>query len=99
MRHFVVLGFTSNSQKEAGELLHLGADRSQAIESVNTPDEEFVRKELYELSVPNVRRHAVLSETTEPDAGAEPDNTVEENEDEDVDDTGADPVEDDETDK
>lgn len=57
MRHFVVLGFTSNSQKVAGEILYLGNDREEALAAVNKPGKGFIRQELYELATPQIRRH------------------------------------------
>ncbi len=71
MRHFIVLGFTTNSKAESGENLYLGSDRSEAVEAVNTPEEQFVRKELYELAVPHIRRHRPV-EAIVPD---DPDNS------------------------
>ena len=62
MRHFIVLGFDSNSKKDTGKQLYLGGDRSEAIGAVNTEDKKYVRKELYELSVPEIRRHAAKQE-------------------------------------
>lgn len=62
MRHFIVLGFSSNSQKEPGKQLHLGTDRGVAIEAVNAVDSKYVRKELYELAIPQIRRHKPVEE-------------------------------------
>ncbi len=60
MRHFIVLGFASCSQKDKGEALYLGCDRAEAIKEVNTPSANYVRRELYELAVPEIRRHSSL---------------------------------------
>jgi hypothetical protein len=57
MRHFIVLGFSSSSQMDSGKQLHLGSDRGAAIAAVNTPDKKYIRKELFELAVPDMRRH------------------------------------------
>jgi len=59
MRHFVVLGFKSNSKGEAGEVVYLGSDRAEALAEVaDVPSGgDHARRELYELAVPHVRRH------------------------------------------
>jgi len=56
MRHFILLGFTSTDTTEVGEPIQIGVDRAKAITELNTPD-QFVRKELYELAIPHIRRH------------------------------------------
>ncbi len=66
MRHFLVLGFATTSKKEAGKSLYLGSDRSSALEEVNTPSDKFMRKELFELAVPQIRRHKVAAVSDEP---------------------------------
>lgn len=57
MRHFIVLGFSSHSKKEAGESLYLGEDRGEAIAVANKLESSYARKELYELATPHMRRH------------------------------------------
>ena len=56
MRHFVILGFKTPHNSEQGEQVHIGTDRGKAIDLVNTPDDRFARKELYELATPHIRR-------------------------------------------
>lgn len=56
MRQFIVLGYASNSDKVLGQPLYLGADRSAGIAEANAPT-GHTRKELYELAVPQIRRH------------------------------------------
>lgn len=67
MRHFIVLGFASNSQKKDGEQLYLGSDRSEALEVVNTQSAQYARRELYELAISQVKRHR--AETVNSDVG------------------------------
>ena len=57
MRHFVVLGFRSVSKSEQGELVHLGGDRGEAITITTSASGSFVRKEMFELDIPNRSRH------------------------------------------
>lgn len=57
MRHFIVLGFGSNSKKEQGKSIYLGADRSKALETVNAKPGKYLRREMYELAVPHIRRN------------------------------------------
>lgn len=57
MRKFIVLGFKSNSKDEPGNSIYLGTDRGAAIEAVNRPVKKYARNELYELAVPDIRRH------------------------------------------
>jgi hypothetical protein len=57
MRHFILLGFTSTDTTEVGEPIQIGVDRAKAITELNTPNQQFVRKELYELAIPHIRRH------------------------------------------
>lgn len=61
MRHFIVLGFASNSKKDTGKSLYLGSDRSKAIETVNVQSEKYKRRELYELAAPELRRHSEMA--------------------------------------
>jgi hypothetical protein len=65
MRQFLVLGFKTNSGKETGEQVHLGADRGKAIEVTNKPD-AFTRKELFELATPHITRHFGKPEPKKP---------------------------------
>jgi hypothetical protein len=58
MRHFIVLGFASSSDKAKGKTIHLGSDRSKAIEEVNKESKAYKRRELYELASPEIRRHS-----------------------------------------
>ena len=73
MRTFIVLGFATNSNKEAGECLYLGCDRGAAIDAANKQTENHRRKELYELAVPALRRQfpAVQQEGAEETKGDE----------------------------
>ena len=75
MRQFLVLGFATFSTSEAGEVIHLGSNRSEALGVTSTPDEKFARKELHELASPQKRCHfatPVLSESDD-DPDDEPD--------------------------
>ena len=56
MRHFIVLGFPTNSKTDPGEALYLGCNRGEAIINVNTPDKKFARKSMFELAVPQVAK-------------------------------------------
>ena len=56
MRQFLVLGFSSNSASESGQCLYLGTDRGEALRVVNGPGKE-VRRELYDLAHPHLRRN------------------------------------------
>lgn len=56
MRQYLVLGFTSNSVSEPGKYLYLGTDRGAALLVANKPGRE-VRRELYDLAHPHLRRH------------------------------------------
>ncbi len=58
MRQFIVLGFKTPSKTAVGESLYLGADNSAAIAVVNAASDGFARKELYDLTVPRIRRHS-----------------------------------------
>lgn len=62
MRHFIVLGFASNSKNDIGKSLYLGNDRSEALKKLNAQDKKFIRRELYELAVPQMRRHLSVPE-------------------------------------
>lgn len=66
MRHFIVLGFAGNSNKEPGKVLYVGPDHGKAIGIVNDTTGEEQRRELYELAVPQIRRHQVAAVVTEP---------------------------------
>ena len=57
MRHFVVLGFTSNSKNDPGKSLYLGTDRQKAVDKVNEQSGKYIRRELYDLAVPHMKRH------------------------------------------
>jgi hypothetical protein len=57
MRHFVVLGFTSNSKNDPGKSLYLGTDRQKAVDKVNEQSGKYLRRELYDLAVPHIKRH------------------------------------------
>ncbi len=57
MRHFIVLGYTSNSQKVAGKVLHMGNDRETALGVVNKRSGKLIRQELYVMTHPEIRRH------------------------------------------
>jgi hypothetical protein len=57
MRKFIVLGFGSNSKDEPGKSIYIGTDHGEAIEAVNTQVKKYARQELYELAVPERRRH------------------------------------------
>ena len=57
MRHFIVLGYTSNSKKMAGKVLHMGNDRETALKAVNERSGELIRQELYVMTNPEIRRH------------------------------------------
>jgi hypothetical protein len=63
MRHFVVLGFETNSKAEAGEVLYADSDRAEALGVVNAVSENHARRELYELAVPQIRRHRPETKT------------------------------------
>jgi len=56
MRKFIVLGFSTNSNKDPGELLYLGSDRGEALAVSGEETEGYCRKEVYELAIPMVRR-------------------------------------------
>lgn len=56
MRHFIVLGFGTTSNSEQGGLVHLGSDRGEAIEIVKAAGDPFVRKQLFELAIPQLSR-------------------------------------------
>jgi hypothetical protein len=64
MRHFIVMGFCSNSQNDQGKQVHLGSDRGDAVAELNKDDGKFVRKELFELAVPEIRRCFIAPATT-----------------------------------
>lgn len=57
MRKFIVLGYSSNSKDEPGKSIYLGTDRGDAIAAVNAQVKKYARQELYELAVPEIRRH------------------------------------------
>lgn len=75
MRHFIVLGFESNSNSAPGEQVHIGSDRGEAIEVTNDPAGGFARKELYELAIPHICRH--FSGVTKKETSAEPEQVEE----------------------
>lgn len=56
MRHFTVLGFTGISNNDKGKSLFVGQDRAKALEKVNERGGGYVRREMYELAVPYIRR-------------------------------------------
>lgn len=56
MRHFIVLGFKTSLNTEEGKIVHKGTDCAKATANVNTPEKDYVRKELYELAVPQIRK-------------------------------------------
>lgn len=56
MRHFLVLGFTSNDKDELGKELYLGNARDEAEAKTNDPEGSFARKEMHELAQPFKRR-------------------------------------------
>ena len=56
MRHYIVLGFTSQFSKDSGEPIYIGCEREKALKAVNTSSKEYVRRELYDLAVPVMRR-------------------------------------------
>ena len=58
MRHFIVLGFATNSKTEPGKALYIGCNRGEAISNVNTPEPKFARKAMYELAVPQIARYS-----------------------------------------
>lgn len=67
MRHFIVLGFKSNSKKEKGTQVYLGSDYDEANKCVGTECEEYSRRELYELATPLKRRHKYVEPVTAED--------------------------------
>jgi len=71
MRHFVVLGFTTNSKNDQGKSLYLGTDRQKAVDKVNEQSGKFVRRELYDLAVPHMKRHIATDAAAEADLEAE----------------------------
>ena len=83
MRHFIVRGFPSNSRLDAGEVLHVGGDRGEAIAITNKPEAKFVRKEMYELARPNLSRF--FGKETESDQDANDSQTDSELTDQDTD--------------
>ena len=64
MRHFIVLGFDSNSQRDKGKQVYLDSDRGDAVAELNKDDGKFVRKELFELAVPEIRRSFIAPAAT-----------------------------------
>jgi hypothetical protein len=63
MTIYLILGFTSNSNRVAGEKLYHGHNREEAMAELTNPSEVFVRKELHELTTPVVEKHFTGSMT------------------------------------
>lgn len=68
MRHFIVLGFKTSSNTEEGTVVHKGTDCQKAVASVNAPEKSYIRKELFELALPQIRKQ--LSTAAEAEAQA-----------------------------
>ena len=64
MRQFLVLGFNTTSTAEPGEIISIGTDRGEAIKAVNTDTGTFMRKELFELAVPQIRKQFAIEAST-----------------------------------
>lgn len=56
MRRFIVIGFTTNSTKELGQILHFGGNYVEAKDLCKDPSGLFARKELHELGVADTQR-------------------------------------------
>ncbi len=66
MRQFIVLGYASTSNSAEGEIISLGNDCAAATAEVHAPTKQFVRKEMYELAIPALRKiHATEEEVAE----------------------------------